>query len=109
MEWSDIYTLSNVEVSVQHKMVHVVARGSGPQGAMAWVRAWLSNELRTLSETSIEPVKAGSFISIDVPMPNLIDPNDHHTVYVRIESSPLHTEHVVSVPVSNQDLLGIRS
>ena len=105
MEWSQIYTLSKVEVSMKDKVVHVEANCSGPRGAMVWARAWLSNELGTLSETSIEPVIAGSPISIDVTIPNGINAMNQHTVYVRVESAPLQTEHVVAVPIGNQELL----
>ena len=103
-EWSKRYALSDIKLSVGDNMINVEATCKGPHGAMVWLRAWLSNEVGTLSETAIGPVEAGSKVLIGIPIPDKIEAQDRHTVYIRIESAPLQTEHVVSIPIDNESL-----
>lgn len=105
MEWSKRYALSEIKLSVSDNTINVEATCNGPQDALIWTRAWLSNEVGTLSETAIEPVEAGSRVLIGIPIPEKIEPQDRHTVYIRNESAPLQTEHVVSIPIDNALLL----
>jgi hypothetical protein len=56
------------------------------------VRAWLSTEAGTLAEAASPQITAGDGISLEVTLQTSESPQ---FAYMRIESAPLQTEHVV--------------
>ena len=65
------YSLSDVRLDIPNPTTAIFkAKLNGPQGTPVWARAWLSTEAGTLAETA-------------------------SNAYMRIESAPLKTEHVV--------------
>jgi hypothetical protein len=70
------------------------AKANGPAGAPVWVRAWLSSEAGTLAETASPQLTAGENVTLELTLRNSELPQ---TAYMRIESAPLNTEHVVAL------------
>jgi hypothetical protein len=89
------YRLRDVIAWIQNGNVVFEAVLMGPDGADVWIRAWLSDENSTLSESASGPHKTGDRISISVPIPFDVDPGITINAFARIESAPLKTEHVV--------------
>lgn len=90
------YFLSDVSLEIPDSETAVFrARLNGPPGSKVWVRAWLSNELDgTLAEVASEPLNAGDLTTLTV---KLQDPRVPEIACIRIESSPLATEHVAII------------
>ena len=65
---------------------------NGAGGRPVWARAWLSTEAGTLAESASTRSTAGDEVTLKV---SLESPETPRFAYVRIESAPLHTEHVV--------------
>jgi hypothetical protein len=65
---------------------------NGPAGQPVWARAWRSTEAGTLSEAASPQMTAGDAVVLHVPWPLGEEPR---FAYIRIESAPLKTEHVV--------------
>jgi hypothetical protein len=68
------------------------ARLNGPADRPVWARAWLSTADGTLAETASPPLKAGDEVTLEVTLKTSESPQ---YAYMRIESAPLKTEHVV--------------
>lgn len=73
------------------------AKLNGPVGAPVWARAWLSTEAGTLAESVSDQLTAGDHVTLEVNLRNSESPQ---SAYMRIESAPLKTEHVVVLKLS---------
>jgi len=98
------YSLADVRADVVDGAIRISALAHGPKDSSVWVRAWLSNQSRTLSETALDPVDAGTSVVVDVPIPTGLDPDDAYAAYIRIESAPLETRQVVAIPIDFSSL-----
>jgi len=87
------YWLSQARLDMANPMLAIfTARLNGPDGMPVWARAWLSTEAGTVAESASSQLKAGDEITLEVALSGAISPQ---FAYLRIESSPLHTEHVI--------------
>ena len=87
------YSLSHVRLDMASPAVAVFrARLNGPAGRPVWTRAWLSTEAGTLAESASPQMKAGDEVTLEVALRGAVSPQ---FAYMRIESAPLQTEHVV--------------
>jgi len=96
---SGAYSLSSVQIKWQDATTAIFhAKLNGPPGSPVWARAWLSTEAGTLSESASSQLKAGDDVTLHV---TLHTPEAPQYAYMRIESSPLNTEHVVSLNLAS--------
>ena len=72
------------------------ARLNGPEEQPVWARAWLSTEAGTLAEAASPQLKAGGEVTLKVTLQTSTSESPQHA-YMRIESAPLKTEHVVAM------------
>ena len=87
------YSLSDVRLEIPNPTTAIFkARLNGPEGAPVWVRAWLSTEAGTLAEAASHQLRAGDSVTLEVMLQSSESPQ---SAYMRIESAPLKTEHVV--------------
>jgi hypothetical protein len=87
------YSLSEVRLDIPDVATAVFkARLNGPEGSPVWARAWLSTEDGTLAEAASPQLRAGDEAVLQVVLPG---PEEPDYAYMRIESAPLRTEHVV--------------
>src|SRR5262245_46791174 len=87
------YSLSNVQLQISSPTTAIFnARLNGPAGKAVWARAWLSTEAGTLAEAASPQLTAGDEVTLEV---KLQSPESPQYAYMRIESAPLNTEHVV--------------
>ena len=87
------YSLSDVQLEIPNPTTAIFkARLNGPEGAPVWVRAWLSTEAGTLAEAASHQLRAGDSVTLEVMLQSSESPQ---SAYMRIESAPLKTEHVV--------------
>jgi hypothetical protein len=87
------YWLSDVRLDIPNATTAIFkARLNGPKGSSVWARAWLSTEAGTLAEAASSQLKAGDEVELQVI---LRSPEAPEYAYMRIESAPLHTEHIV--------------
>lgn len=87
------YSLSDVRLDIPDATTAIFkARLNGPESSPVWVRAWLSTEAGTLAESASPQLKAGDETTLQVV---LHTPESRTYAYMRIESAPLQTEHVV--------------
>lgn len=87
------YSLSDVRLEIPNSTTAIFkARMNGPSGSPVWVRAWLSTEAGTLAEAASGQLKAGDEVTLEVTLRSKESPQ---SAYMRIESAPLKTEHVV--------------
>jgi hypothetical protein len=71
------------------------AKLNGPTGSSVWSRAWLANEVDgTLAETASPRMEAGEVVTLTVVLRGSRKPEYG---WIRIESAPLATEHVVGI------------
>jgi hypothetical protein len=92
------YALSDVRLDIPNATTAVFkAKLNGPEGVPVWARAWLSTEAGTLAESASPQLKAGDEVTLVVMLRNHELPE---YAYMRIESAPLHTEHVVGLRLS---------
>jgi hypothetical protein len=92
------YSLSEVRLEIPNPAVAIFkARLNGPQGMPVWARAWLSTEAGTLAESASPQLKAGEQVTLQVMLRSSESPE---YAYMRIESAPLLTEHVVALKLS---------
>ncbi len=88
------YRLSQVRLNFQNPTLAIFkAILNGPNGKPVWARAWLSTEAGTLAEAASPELKAGDEVTLEVIVPTEVPPQ---YAYMRIESAPLKTEHVVA-------------
>ncbi len=93
------YSLSDVRFDIPNPTTAIFkAKLNGPKGALVWVRAWLSTEAGTLAETASPQLMAGDNVTLEVMLPSVESPQ---SAYMRIESAPLKTEHVVGLELAN--------
>jgi hypothetical protein len=87
------YWLSRVRLDMASP-AHAIfkAKLNGPDGVPVWARAWLSTEAGTLAESASLQMKAGDEVTLEVTVRGAVSPG---FAYMRIESAPLRTEHVV--------------
>ncbi len=99
---SSDYFLSEVCLEIPRPDTAVFrARLHGPAGAKVWVRAWLSSESDgTLAEVASGCLDAGELVTLTL---KLDDPRTPESAYLRIESAPLATEHVVAIKLPTND------
>jgi len=88
------YRLQDPSLSIRGETLTFHATVAAPEGESCWLRAWLSDEHRTLSEAVAQSHGSGTRVSIEVAVPPELTPGAYFAV-VRIESRPLETEHVV--------------
>jgi hypothetical protein len=88
------YRLSEVSINLLDDEVRFSARLEGPAGKNAWARVWISDAEGTLGEAASPMVRIGEAVTLDVPLPAS---TKGCVAYMRIESAPLQTEHVVSL------------
>src|SRR4051794_2125223 len=90
------YRLSDVSLDIADRGTAIFrATLHGPVGSQVWTRAWLGNEIDgTLGETASPPMNAGDDVVLNVKLIGAKIP-DHG--YMRIESAPLMTKHVVKI------------
>ena len=89
------YSLGNVLLDIPNPATAVFhATLHGPAGAPVWVRAWLSTAAGTLAEAASAQLTAGGNVTLAVTLQSAESP-EH--AYLRIESAPLQTEHVVAL------------
>ena len=87
------YSLADVLLEIRNPTTALFkAKLDGPEGAPVWVRAWLSTEAGTLAETASHQLRAGEYVTLEVMLQS---PESPQSAYLRIESAPLKTEHVV--------------
>ncbi len=87
------YSLSDVRLDIPNPTTAVFkAKLNGPAGSPVWARAWLSTEAGTLAESASPQLNAGDEVTLEVI---LRSPEQPQYAYMRIESAPLKTEHVV--------------
>jgi hypothetical protein len=93
---SRAYFLSDVSLDIPNPDTAIFrATLHGPAGSQVWTRAWLSNEIDgTLAETASPPLNAGEVATLTVV---LQDNRIPEYAWMRIESAPLATEHVVGI------------
>ena|ERR1041385_4202060 len=90
---SEGYSLSDVRLDIPNPTTAIFkAKLNGPNGRPVWVRAWLSTEAGTLAETASAQLIAGDDVTLEVTLRSAESPQ---SAYMRIESAPLKTEHVV--------------
>lgn len=87
------YSLSDVRLDIPNPTTAIFkAKLNGPKDTPVWVRAWLSNEIETLAETASPQLMAGDHVTLEVTLRSDETPQN---AYMRIESAPLKTAHVV--------------
>lgn len=92
------YSLSDVRLEVPNSKTAIFrAKLNGPDGAPVWARAWLSTEACTLAESASHQLRVGDQVTLEVKLQNSESPQ---SAYMRIESAPLKTEHVVVLKLS---------
>src|SRR6476469_68789 len=94
------YSLGEVQLDIADSTTAIfTAKLNGPEGAPVWARAWLANDAGTLAETASSQLTAGDRVTLRVALQSAVSPQ---TAYMRIESAPLHTEHVVALKLSDR-------
>jgi hypothetical protein len=94
------YSLSDVRLEVPDAVSAIFkARLNGPAGKPVWSRAWLSTEAGTLAESASPELKAGDEATLTVTLQSTESPQ---YAYMRIESAPLATEHVVRLKLETK-------
>ncbi len=90
------YRLRNVSLDIVDDCTAVFrATLHGPAGLQVWARAWLGNDTDgTLGESASSTMNSGDNVILNVRLTRTKTP-DH--AYMRIESAPLMTEHVVKI------------
>jgi hypothetical protein len=92
------YFLSDVRLDIPDAATAIFkARLNGPAGGPVWARAWLSTEAGTLAESASPQLKAGDEVTLQVRLQSRESPE---FACMRIESAPLHTEHVVMLKLA---------
>ena len=87
------YFLSDVRLDLPNPATAIFkARLNGPAGKPVWARAWLSTEDGTLAESASDQLNSGDEVVLELAVPSA--PRAQYA-YMRIESAPLNTEHVV--------------
>ena len=87
------YFLSEVRFEVSNAMSAIFkAKLNAPAVKPVWARAWLSTEEGTLAEAASPQLTAGDEVALEVKLQTAESPQ---FAYMRIESAPLQTEHVV--------------
>jgi len=94
------YSLSDVWLNMTDSTTAIfTAKLNGPEGAPVWARVWLADDRGTLAETASSQLTAGNVVMLTVTLRSGQSPQ---TAYMRLESAPLHTEHVVALKLSDQ-------
>jgi hypothetical protein len=92
------YSLSVVRLDVPNPTTAIFkAKLRGPEDARVWTRAWLSTEAGTLAESASPELKVGDEVTLQVTLESRESPQ---YAYMRIESAPLATEHVVAAKLT---------
>jgi hypothetical protein len=90
---SGSYSLSHVRLDMASPALAIFkAKLNGPEGRPVWVRAWLSTEAGTLAESASPQLKVGDEVTLEVALHGAVSPQ---FAYMRIESAPLQTEHII--------------
>jgi hypothetical protein len=92
------YSLSDVRLAMPDSTSAIFrARLNGLESRPVWARAWLSTEAGTLAEVASTQMNAGDEVTLEVTLQASQSPQ---YAYVRIESAPLKTEHVVGLKLT---------
>jgi hypothetical protein len=92
------YSLSDIRLDIPDPSTAVFkATLNGPAGSPVWARAWLSTEKETVAESASPKLKAGDEVTLPVKLRTGHSPE---YAYMRIESTPLHTEQVVMLKLT---------
>jgi hypothetical protein len=90
---SGAYFLNDIRLEIPNPATAIFkAMLNAPEGKPVWARAWLSTETGTLAEAASPEMKAGDEVTLEVILRSVESPQ---FAYMRIESAPLKTEHVV--------------
>jgi hypothetical protein len=94
------FFLENVSLEIPDAHTAIFrARLHGPAGSQVWARAWLSTEIDgTLAEAASPCLNAGDTVTLTI---TLHDSRIPENAFMRIESAPLATEHVVIINLPN--------
>ena len=89
------FWLSDVRLEIPDAVTAIFkAKLNGPIDSPVWARAWLSTEAGTLAEAASPQLNAGDNVTLKMTLKNFESPQ---SAYMRIESTPLNTEHVVGL------------
>jgi hypothetical protein len=92
------YSLSDIRLDIPSPTIAIFkAKLNAPEGKPVWARAWLSTEAGTLGESASPQLMAGDEVTLEV---TLESPESPQFAYMRIESAPLATEHVVGLKLA---------
>ena len=92
------YFLSDVRLDLSTPATAIFqARLHGPAGKPVWVRPWLSTEDGTLAESASDQLNSGDEVALELAVPSA--PRAQYA-YMRIESAPLNTEHIVALKLT---------
>ena len=93
------YHLEEVRLDIPDPQTAVFrAKLIGPPGSQVWARAWLGSESEgTMAETASPQMKAGDEVTLIVKLPRDATPEG---AYIRIESAPLKTKHIMCFRLS---------
>jgi hypothetical protein len=92
------YSLSDVRLAIRSPTIAIfTAKLNAPEGKPVWARAWLSTEEGTLAESASPQLMAGDEVTLEVMLES---PELPQFAYMRIESAPLATEHVVGLKLA---------
>jgi hypothetical protein len=88
--------LKNVRLDIPDTQTAVFkAMLAGPSDSRVWARAWLGSEADgTLGETASPAMNAGDDVTLVVKLNGTGCPE---SAFIRIESAPLQTKHVMSI------------
>ena len=88
------YHLEEVRLDIPDRQTAVFrAKLIGPPGSQVWARAWLASESEgTMAETASPQMNAGDEVTLIVKLARDTTPE---AAYIRIESAPLKTKHIM--------------
>ena len=93
------YHLDEVRLDIPDAQTAVFrAKLIGPSGSHVWARAWLGSESEgTIAETASPQMNAGDEVTLIVKLSRDATPEG---AYIRIESAPLKTKHIMCLRLS---------
>ena len=93
------YHLDDVHLDIPDEKTAIFrAKLIGPPGKHVWARAWLGSESEgTIAETASPQMNARDEVTLVVKLPRDATPEG---AYIRIESAPLKTKHIMCLRLS---------
>jgi len=94
--------MENISLTIREdNQLDLKATFCGPPGASVWARAWVSDEENGYDETASPALSSGTTYVLSLHPVFDSPPAENLITCVRIESSPLATEHVVLFPLGH--------